>query len=99
MSWSKLEQKTIEEHGKSLKIIEQALVGNLETKEPGMIDELRDTRHDVTTIKVELKDNKKQHFYLFGVLGFLLLSGIYYALGGDPTTMVKWIGAAIVGRL
>lgn len=99
MTWSKPEQKIMDEQGKSIEQIKTALLGNLETKEPGLIDDMRDTQHVMKSVKTELKLNRKQHLILYSLIGFMLLSSIYYALGGDPTNMVKWIGSVIVRRL
>ena len=99
MTWSKPEQVIIKGLSTSVKKIETALVGNIETKEPGMIDDLRDTQKEVGYIKTKLKDNKKQHLMLFGILGVVVVVFVYAALGGNPTVIVKWIGDVIAGRL
>ncbi|KKN53576.1 hypothetical protein LCGC14_0600720 [marine sediment metagenome] len=99
MTWSKPEQVIIKGLSDSVKTIETALVGNIETKEPGMIDDLRDTQKDVGYIKTKLRENKKQHLVLFGTLGVVVAVIVYTALGGSPATIVRWFGDVIAGRL
>lgn len=99
MTWSKPEQVIIKGLSDSVKTIETALVGNIETKEPGMIDDLRDTQKDVGYIKTKLRENKKQHLVLFGTLGVVVAVIVYTALGGNPATIVRWFGDVIAGRL
>jgi len=85
MTWNKAEAKIIEDQGKTLKKIEVALVGDIETKEPGMIDDVRDIKSDIEHMKGKLKSNKKQHIRLF-IISSLSLVLILYHLFGEQIT-------------
>ena len=99
MTWSKIERDTINSLTTSVGKIETALVGDLVTKTPGMIDDLRDTMNEVGYIKTRLNKFKKQHLVLFAMASFSLIVVVAIAFGGDAKAIVDWVGNVISGRL
>ncbi len=75
MTWNKAEALIIKDHGRSLKTIETALIGDIEKQSPGMID-------DINGLKSGMVENKKQHKLLFSLIGSLTLLMIYQSLVG-----------------
>ena len=72
MTWNKVEADIIKEHGKTLKSIEKALVGDIETKEPGLIDDIGYLKRMINKLKTAMEKNRKQHIALFTLVGICL---------------------------
>ena len=72
MTWNKTEADIIKEHGKTLKTIEKALVGDMVTKEPGLIDDISYLKKAIDKLKDAMSKNRKQHITMFTLTGVCL---------------------------
>ncbi len=80
MTWSKAEAKIVDKQTESIERIEKALLGDMETKEPGLIDDVRDMKTDINTLKKDNKAGKRRHISLFiiSTLSFVLIGTHIY---------------------
>ena len=83
MSWTPVERKIIMGLVKDLKDVLIALQGDIKTKEPGIIDDVRDIKKDMIA-------NKQQHTWLFILCGAAILGVIFGVLGGDMGQLTEW---------
>ena len=98
MTWSKPEQLIIKGLVRSTESIETALVGNIETKEPGLIDDIRALKTSADSTEVALKKNKKQHLVIFSLIGAGIFVTLYSALGGGVINLFEFL-AGLVGKI
>ena len=89
MGWSKPEQEIIRGLVDTSKKIESALIGDLETKEPGLIDDVRELKTGAEKAKTAFYDNRKQHIMLFGLVGVGITITLMQAFGGDVTKIIE----------
>jgi len=75
-------EETIMSIHKDVKDILIALRGDIKTKEPGLID-------DVRGVKDAIEVNRKQHFWLFGLCAAAILATIFGILGGDMSGLAE----------
>lgn len=75
-------EETIMSIHKDVKDILIALRGDIKTKEPGLIDDVRE-------VKKAINVNRRQHTWLFGLCAAAILATIFGILGGDMSGLVE----------
>lgn len=91
MTWSKTEQETINKQNETLEEIKTALLGDLKTKEPGLIDDVRDINVAVEGHTKQLEVNMKQHLYLLLGITLCAVGLVYGLLGGTFTDVLEFV--------
>lgn len=66
-----------------VKDILTALRGDIKTKEPGLIDDVRD-------VKQAIEVNRRHHFWLFGLCAAAILATIFGILGEDVSGLAEF---------
>ncbi len=91
MTWSPTEQKIVSKQSETLEEIKTALIGNLKTREPGLIDDVREMGTAVNQHTELFKVNIKQHLWLLLGITVCTIGLIYGLLGGTFAELLSLV--------